>query len=218
MAKTILDLCGGTGSWSRPYLLNGFSVLNITLPDYDVTRWSLLDNEYLIFYGLKGAKDCVVDIKNVYGILAAPPCTQFSFARTYAKKAPDLMGSMVLVKNCLKIIWACQYNIKTGDKKTSLEFWALENPRGLLRSFLGKPAFTFAQWEYGEKLTKNTDIWGNFNEPKKIIDKKPVVDIDKEWQKPLAPEWLKDKKLNRQAIRAITPELFAKAFYDANNK
>jgi ubiquinone/menaquinone biosynthesis C-methylase UbiE len=29
--KIILDLCGGTGSWSRPYKEAGYDVRNITL-------------------------------------------------------------------------------------------------------------------------------------------------------------------------------------------
>lgn len=33
MSKIILDLCGGTGSWSRPWELNGYDVRVITLPE-----------------------------------------------------------------------------------------------------------------------------------------------------------------------------------------
>lgn len=56
--KIILDLCGGSGSWSRAYAAAGYDVRNITLPEYNV-----LDYE---------------PPENVYGILAAPPCTEFS--------------------------------------------------------------------------------------------------------------------------------------------
>ncbi len=51
--KIILDLCGGTGSWSRYYQLAGYDVRNITLPEYDVLTYRAPEN--------------------VYGILAAPP-------------------------------------------------------------------------------------------------------------------------------------------------
>jgi len=34
--KIILDLCGGTGSWSKPYLEGGYDVRVITLPQYDI--------------------------------------------------------------------------------------------------------------------------------------------------------------------------------------
>ena len=32
--RIILDLCGGTGSWSKPYQEAGYDVRIITLPDY----------------------------------------------------------------------------------------------------------------------------------------------------------------------------------------
>ena len=38
--KIVLDLCGGTGAWSKDYKDNGYTVYNITLPHYD-----LLDEE-----------------------------------------------------------------------------------------------------------------------------------------------------------------------------
>ena len=34
--RIILDLCGGTGAWSRPYKDAGYNVQNVTLPEYDV--------------------------------------------------------------------------------------------------------------------------------------------------------------------------------------
>lgn len=36
MNKIILDLCGGTGSWSKPYKEAGYDVRVITLPEYDL--------------------------------------------------------------------------------------------------------------------------------------------------------------------------------------
>ena len=56
--KIILDLCGGSGSWSRPFKEAGYDVRLITLPDYDVCTYQ--------------------PPENVFGILAAPPCTEFS--------------------------------------------------------------------------------------------------------------------------------------------
>ena len=34
--KIILDLCGGTGSWSKPYKEAGYDVRVINIPEYDV--------------------------------------------------------------------------------------------------------------------------------------------------------------------------------------
>lgn len=42
--KIILDLCGGTGSWSRPWQLNGYDVRIITLPAYDVLTYEPPDS------------------------------------------------------------------------------------------------------------------------------------------------------------------------------
>lgn len=40
MRPIILDLCGGSGSWSKPYVEAGYDVRLITLPDYDVTTYT----------------------------------------------------------------------------------------------------------------------------------------------------------------------------------
>ena len=145
--KIILDLCGGTGAWSKPYKDAGYDVHIITLPRYDILN-----------YQPPG---------NVYGILAAPPCTMFSDARTNAKTPRDLRSGMELVIKCLGIIWEIQYKIKSDQSKISpLKFWVLENPYyGRLKWFLGHPTFIFDPWEFGDAYKKRTALWGNFNLP-----------------------------------------------------
>ena len=46
MSKIILDLCGGTGSWSKPYKENGYDVRVITLPEHDVRTFEPPKNVY----------------------------------------------------------------------------------------------------------------------------------------------------------------------------
>src|SRR3990167_204039 len=147
--KVILDLCGGTASWSRPYKEAGYAVKLITLPDNDVRNWR------------KDAHILNV-IDDVYGILAAPPCTMFSFARTNAKKPRDLHEGMECVRACLDIIWKVQeIQQPTGKKTLPLKFWALENPaRGFLSHFLGRSVFVFNPYEFGDNYKKETAIWG----------------------------------------------------------
>ena len=190
MKKIILDLCGGTGSWSKPYRDAGYDVRNITLPDYDVRTYQ--------------------PPENVYGILAAPPCTMFSLARTKAKKPRDLKEGMEIVRACLEIIWSCMEIKQPTSKKTlPLKFWALENPNGMLKYFLGKPAFEFDPWEFGDMWKKKTHIWGHFNEPKKNVFKQPSL-----------PKFGSDKPIEfrfDKKIKSITPAGFAKAFFEANN-
>ncbi len=139
--KIILDLCGGTGSWSRPYKEAGYDVRVITPPDYDVTIYS--------------------PPEKVYGILSAPPCTMFSIARNdkTAKKPRDLRKAMQIVEACLKIIWVSSYD-------RGLKFWVMENPNGYLKLFLGLPVMKFHPYQYGDPYTKNTCLWGNFKIPK----------------------------------------------------
>ncbi len=207
MKKIILDLCGGTGAWSRPYKGVGY-VINITLPDYDILKTVIFAN-YIIFKG--GSKEpLMVLINNIYGILAAPICTQFSFARTRAKTPRNLRDGMKLVIACLNIIWECRYDHK-------LAFWCLENPMGYLRQFLGKPVFTFDPCDFGDPYTKKTDLWGHFNIPKKnpiSLNKNQKARCKINSRKlPSISDFTGSKQAAR---RAITPPGFAKAFFEAN--
>ena len=138
MKKIILDLCGGTGSWSRFYKQNDeYDVRVITLPEYDVRT-----------YEPQG---------KIYGILAAPPCTEFSVLNCKAEaRVRNEDTGMEIVNACLRII-----------KKCNPKFWAMENPRGYLRKYLGNPQMTFQPWEFGDPWTKATDIWGEYNIPSK---------------------------------------------------
>jgi len=197
-SKIVLDLCGGTGSWSKPYKEAGYDVRLVTLPGYDVLTYE--------------------PPENVYGILAAPPCTEFSLARNGCIKKRNFTAGMEIVRRVMEIIWQCRLN-------GGLRFWAIENPTGYLRQFLGRPCFTFEQWQFGEKIVKKTDLWGYFNSPVPIIKKRPP-DImirnpngktnSRFYSIPKCPSEYIHLKLNRSALRAITPPGFAKAFFIVN--
>lgn len=216
--KVILDLCGGTGAWSRPYREAGYDVRVITLPEYDVNNIEF--DSYAMHFKKMDVRYndsmCIL-YEDIYGILAAPPCTEFSFAKNGSPIPRNLKYGMKTVDACLKIIWQCQL-------KTTLKFWALENPLGLLRRFLGRPKFTFKQWEFGDPGVKPTDIWGYFNEPRRIVKEMPEG-ITKRyksgkvntlaWAAPKHPEY-EHLKLDRAALRTITPAGFAQAFFKAN--
>lgn len=211
--KIILDLHGGTGSWSKKYKEAGYTVILVTLPEYDIFKTHISTSDRIMF---SGKSRIVIEIASVYGILAAPPCTQFSLARTTPKIPRNLEKGMKHVIADLEIIWACRY-------KHKLKFWALENPKGILRQFLGKPAFSFQPNEFGDLYTKNTDLWGYFNAPKKL---KIPLEIPDKINRQLArnnrcllklPEGYKEPgRRNDAARRAITSPGFAKAFYESN--
>ena len=222
----ILDLCGGSGAWSQPYKQAGFDAKNITLPGCDVNRvyighgalrFEVMNTQNLEFI--------TVPYECIYGILAAPPCTEFSVAKGAGPR--DFCKGMETIQACMKIIWETQ-------KRTKLEFWALENPRGLLRRFLGVPKFTFEQWQFGGDKVKATDIWGYFNPPTPTVKKRPadlVVTFPngrsnaRDWTKPHVPreytEYVQQFSTHderRAAARAITPAGFAQAFFRANSR
>jgi len=209
MSKIILDLCGGTGAWSRPYKEAGYIVINVTLPFYDLLKTEI-KCDYIIFQG-GSKKPLKIRISDVYGILAAPICTMFSKARTTAKTPRDFRGGMKLVIACLNIIWECRYDHK-------LAFWCLENPRGYLNQFLGIPVFTFNPCDFGHPYTKKTYLWGYFKIPKKKNSVEPefvYFKSGKRMSKMMYEASLKSKK-NSKILKSITPAGFAKAFFEAN--
>ncbi len=195
MSKIILHLCADMGSDSKPYREAGYDVRcigsNIGVENYHPPD-------------------------NVYGIIANPPCTMFSFCRTNAKLPRDLKQGMFLVNECLRIIRECQYRLDSDVQKYSpLKFWVLENPnRGMLKWFLGKPALVFSPHEYGDDYKKETALWGMFNAPKKSPVECNAVKFDRMKSKDIHPEYY--GKLTRTERRSLCSEKFAQAFYEAN--
>jgi site-specific DNA-cytosine methylase len=207
--KIILDLCGGTGSWAKPYKDAGYDVRLVTLPTSNILK-TLFSKEWIGFEGQEP-----VATKDIYGILAAPPCTMFSLARTRAKRPRDFDEGMKVVEACLNIIW----NVR---KQNKFSFWAMENPMGYLRQFMGKPPFTFDPWEFGDPYTKKTDIWGYFNFPKKkyknieeVMTREQIAKCSTNSRRlPSISELTGSKQADK---RAITPQGFAQAFFKANH-
>lgn len=212
--KIILDLCGGTGAWSEPYRKAGYDVRLITLPHFDVIK-TFTGRKMMVFPGR--GHDMYIKYEDIYGILAAPTCTMFSRARTTAKTPRDFEGAMRLVQACLTIIWETQFR-----NPFALKFWALENPAGHLQRFLGKPPFRFHPYDFGDRHSKETFIWGNFNLPKKrpveLNEEEIIMSRNNTRKLPPIPEgYVRDRSMRAVQIRrSITPQGFAEAFFKAN--
>jgi hypothetical protein len=205
MKKIILDLCGGTGSWSKPYKEAGYDVRLITLPENNVLMYE--------------------PPENVYGVLTAPPCTEFSPLKYGNDKTQLLMNDTYepnkdILNACLKIINKCKP-----------KFYAIENPCGLMRKYMGKPTLSFQPYQYGDGWTKKTDIWGRFKIPKPTHTfetcpklniycrpnrKKPSIAFLHKSAISLIPLFAGIEVETDAALRAITPPGFAKAFFEAN--
>ena len=138
--KIVLHLCADTGSDSKPYADNGYEV---------------------ILVGSKIGVENYHPPKNVYGVFANPPCTEFSIARKGGVARNPLEG-MRLVRECQRIIDEC-------ENYAPLKFWVIENPAtGALRNYLGTPQYAYQPWWYGSPWTKKTALWGKFNIPERI--------------------------------------------------
>jgi hypothetical protein len=207
--KIILDLCGGTGSWSKPYKDAGYDVRLVTLPDNNVLTYE--------------------PPKNVYGILAAPPCTEYSQLNRAKFNNDDQFFDFDKYKNspsteilnaCLKIIEKC-----------NPVFYAIENPCGLMRKYMGKPQMSFHPYQYGDGWSKKTDVWGKFVIPETTHTwetcpklnlytrpnrERPSIAFLHKSAKSLIPQFAGFEIDSDAALRAITPPGFARAFFEAN--
>lgn len=181
-SRIIYDLCGGTGSWSKPYADNeGYAVRIIDTNKGNDVRWLRKPNEA------------------VHGVLAAPPCTHFSLsgAQYWPEKDADgrTLNDIAIMDACIRFIFA-----------VNPDWWALENPTGRMRDFLGPPVYSFNPCDFGDAYTKKTYLWGRFKRPKKspVEPKKGSM----MWRLPPSKE--------RAKLRSITPQGFANAFFEAN--
>lgn len=185
--RLILDLCGGSGSWGRPYEEAGYRVVKVTLPDSDV-------------------RVLPAPASPVWGILAAPPCDQFSLARNgwEGRGAPrDFVRGMACVNAVLRIVHQCKPR-----------WWALENPVGLLGRWLGVPRDVWDPCDFGHPWTKRTAIWGDYAIPRRgpfvaPLGGGPFCEV-------CDPERRKTTWCNDAGHRAVTPQGFARAFFRAN--
>ena len=196
--KVILHLCADIGSDSQPYRDAGYKVICVG-KDVGVENYT--------------------PPQGVYGVIANPPCTMFSIARTTAKTPRDMRQGMEAVRHCLRIIWECMFNQYVGESSRAmpLKFWAIENPgSGYLRWYLGQPRFEYCQSEFGAPFTKRTALWGQFNTPQRPFFH-PDMQRDGIGRIGMKNA-IKQRSLARGdgGGRAICPPKFAKAFFEVN--
>jgi hypothetical protein len=190
--KIIISLFDYSGIWPLYYAKAGFKVLQVDLK---------LGVDIFDFQFRKISRDLV------FGILAAPPCTDFtvSGAQYWVEKDRDgrTLKSLSLINKTLEII---QY--------FDPEFWALENPVGRLSKLvpeLGKPWY-FQPYNFGNRWAKKTGVWGKFNKPKARYVKPIRFSQQGSWT-----QLLGGKSGRTKELRSITPLGFAKAFFDVNH-
>lgn len=194
-SKRLLSLFDTSGSWSKPFLEAGWDVLHVDLQNWVPIDVMDIDHTWLGDWG--------VDM--VDGVLVALPCTDFaaSGARWWDEKDKDGRTelSVSLAYQALGIIEYLQP-----------VWWCLENPVGRL-SKLVPELQPFGPWyfqpcDFGDTYTKKTGLWGEFN---RNLIKTPVEPVDGSKMHRIPPS-----NPDRAYLRSVTPEGFARAFFDAH--
>lgn len=226
--KIILSLYDHSLIWCQPYIDKGYTVIPFDIQDDGIDL--LNADNYFIAGEIIGEKLGRPPYE-VYGILAALPCTEFavSGARWFKEKDKDgrTYEAMKLLKRTMEIIAYFSLNAKTNtiaefDAKEALElypdaglkFWALENPVSRINSLMPAmkkfgPSYFQPFW-YGSPWTKKTGLWGKYCFPLPTDLVEPT-EGSKMWN--MFPT--KDP-LDRKNARSKTDVNFSNAFFGVN--
>ena len=154
----MLNLCSGTMSVSRPFVDNGYEVVNV---DWD-PRYSPTHCVDIMTW------NCPYSPGHFDIVWASPDCTQYSRARTTAKTERNLNKADALVKRCLDLI-----------KYLNPRLWFVENPgTGLLKSRAvaqGLPYVRVDYCMYGCESRQRTRIWTNASWAPLLCDRSHLV-------------------------------------------
>lgn len=143
-SKLCVDLCSGLGGFSQAFVKANWEVVTIDIQK----KFKPTIQADVRYLPLK--ENLEPDV-----LLASPPCQRFSVAcPQWPKKG---------IMEAFQVVGACFEAVVLLKPKR----WLIENPRGRLRWFLGKPRQTvrYSDYDLKYKINKVTDFWGNIPLP-----------------------------------------------------
>lgn len=202
--KLILSLCDYSGVWSQPYADAGYEVWRV---DFGHRKGINQHSDNVWHWGAD-----ICDLpwsRPVHGVLAAPSCTCFCRPSSQWWFRQDFTGATGRDVRLFRACLALCVNARA--------WWALENPpgrHGEVMPELGKPAWQFQPWEYGDSWTKQTYIWGTAKkpEPRNVVAPEPMRRTPNGKTQGRIAFLSSSAKREREK----TPEGFAMAFFEAN--
>jgi len=126
--KTLLSLFDYSGIWSAPFAKNGWEVIQ-----WDIKLQSFMDINFFTDAG-----QVLEMFENVDGIIAAPPCTDFTVSGSQYWIKKDANGTTA---KSLQMVYQVQRLVDlfapTDPDYDGVFFWAVENPVGRMAKLTG---------------------------------------------------------------------------------
>lgn len=152
MTRLCLDLFSGLGGFSAAFEdADGWEVVTVEIEeefDPDICA---------------DVRDLVPeDLPEPDVVLASPPCQRFSVAcinviwdhseERRPRHLPEKADVAQAIETVFHTLWLVQ--------ELQPRYWFMENPQGMLRTFIGDPVGQVHYCQYGEDIKKPTDLWG----------------------------------------------------------
>jgi hypothetical protein len=218
--RLILSLFDYSGKWARPYIDAGYPTM---LWDYK-HEGCILQN----FSRLQSEIYEAIEAGYIpHGLLAAPPCTDISAAGAQywsvkdTTPAPEPYGPDWSISDYASALVDIVLILRD---LFPWQFWAIENPPGRMEKLVPHiakhRAMMFQPWEFGDKTTKRTVLWGQFNTAleRQIVEPEVVAIKTRGRVYHSSSVWAKTggKTEKTKTARSNTPAGFARSFFQAN--
>jgi len=188
----VIDLFSGLGGFSQAFVDRGH---NVKRYDFDPKFSDIPFTRTVDVFDLTP-----IDIEGADIILASFPCNHFSpmSSHYHWPKMQPTKETREVIKSLKEILLLIA--------RANPRYWILENPVGLMRRAIGKPAMLTHWAAWGSKWLKPTHLWGNL----------PPID----WKSKNGCKWEKAPRGSKKgvqdgktssAIRALIPYEFSLA-------